>query len=140
MNQKPYFPVLAFAICGLAAAVVAHPRYRPLDAPADSSAQQIEQGQKLFGSRCGICHAAPNNTGSLMLARRLGKDRSLLAERTDLKADYIRKVSRVGIGSMPPLTRIEVPDSELDLIVAYLTRPESARAAEKSRSSGAAHE
>src|SRR5579872_3219250 len=138
MNGKPYFLIAAFVICGLAVAVVARPRSRPIDALADSSAQQISQGQKLYESRCGICHAAQNNTGSLMLARRLGKDRSLLAERTDLKADYIRKVSRVGIGSMPPLTRIEVPDSELDLIVAYLTRPESARAAERSRSSGAA--
>lgn len=140
MSGKHYFSIVAFVICGLAVAVVARPRSESNGLAADSSAQQIAQGEKLYESRCGICHAAPNNTGSLMLARRLGKDRSLLAQRTDLKADYIRKVSRVGIGSMPPLTRIEVPDSELDLIVAYLARPESARAAEKPRSSGATHE
>jgi mono/diheme cytochrome c family protein len=140
MSGKAYFSILAFVICGLAAVVLARPRSESSGRTADTSAQQIERGQKLFGARCGICHAAPHNTGSLMLARRLGKDRSLLADRTDLKADYIRKVSRVGIGSMPPLTRIEVPDSELDLIVTYLTRPESARTAERLRSSGAAHE
>ena len=64
-----------------------------------------------------------------MLGRRLGKDKALLAARTDLSAEYIKKITRVGINSMPPHTRIEVPDSELDLIAAYLTRPASERGA-----------
>lgn len=62
-----------------------------------------------------------------MLGRRLGKDRALLETRTDLSAEYIRKITRVGINTMPRHNRIEVPDSELDLIAVYLARPASAR-------------
>ena len=93
----------------------------------DDSAQKIEEGKQLFHARCGYCHLA-GGTGTIMLARRLGKDRSLLEERTDLNVDYIKKITRVGINGMPPHNRIEVPDSELDAIAMYLTRPASARA------------
>jgi hypothetical protein len=65
---------------------------------------------------------------------------ALLDARTDLSVEYIKKITRVGINSMPPHNRIELPDSELDLIAVYLTRPASARAAESSGSSGKAHE
>jgi mono/diheme cytochrome c family protein len=92
----------------------------------DDSQQKIEEGKKLFHERCGYCHLA-GGTGTIMLARRLGKDRSLLEERTDLTQEYIKKITRVGINGMPPHNRIEVPDSELDLIAIYLTRPASAR-------------
>ena len=91
-------------------------------------ASKVEQGKALFNARCGYCHLA-GGTGTQMLGRRLGKDKALLASRTDLSVEYIKKITRVGINSMPPHTRIEVPDSELDLIAAYLTRPESERGA-----------
>jgi mono/diheme cytochrome c family protein len=94
----------------------------------DASASKIAEGKALFNARCGYCHLA-GGTGTLMLGRRLGKDKGLLAARTDLSAEYIKKITRVGINSMPPHTRIEVPDSELDLIAAYLTRPASERGA-----------
>jgi mono/diheme cytochrome c family protein len=105
----------------------------------DEPAQKLEEGKKLFHARCGYCHLA-GGTGTLMLGRRLGKDRALLESRTDFTAEYIRKITRVGINSMPPHTRIELPDSELDLIAAYLTRPASARAPENPGSNGGAHE
>jgi mono/diheme cytochrome c family protein len=82
---------------------------------ADDSAQKLDEGDKLFHSRCGYCHLA-GGTGTIMLGRRLGKDRALL-----------EKITRAGINSMPPHTRIEVPDSELELIAAYIARPASAR-------------
>ena len=104
---------------------------------ADDSAQKIEAGNRLFQERCGYCHLA-GGTGTIMLARRLGKDRSLLEERTDLNAEYLKKITRVGINGMPPHNRIEVPDRELDLIAIYLTRPVSARAADTTRSKGSA--
>ncbi|HTW24639.1 MAG TPA: cytochrome c [Candidatus Baltobacteraceae bacterium] len=90
------------------------------------STPDIEKGKTLFHAKCGYCHLA-GGTGTMMLGFRLGKDKSLLENRTDLSATYIEKVARSGIGSMPRLTRIEVPDSELKLIAAYLTRPASAR-------------
>lgn len=105
----------------------------------DDSAQKIEEGKKLFHERCGYCHLA-GGTGTIMLGRRLGKDRSLLEERTDLNLEYIKKITRVGINSMPPHNRIELPDSELDLIATYLTRPASARASADPEPKGGAHE
>ncbi len=95
--------------------------------PSADSAQSYAEGEKLFHARCGYCHLA-GGTGTIMLGRRLGNDRALLAQRTDLTVAYVEKITRVGINGMPPHTRIEVPDSELDLIAAYLTRPASARA------------
>ena len=95
---------------------------------SEGSAHKMAEGKALFQARCGYCHLV-GGTGALMLGRRLGKDKALLATRTDLSVEYIKKITRVGINSMPPHTRIEVPDSELDLIAAYLTRPASERGA-----------
>jgi mono/diheme cytochrome c family protein len=126
MNAKTYVPLpgcltrlalFVAAACLAATCVAARGR--------DDSAQKLEDGKKLFHARCGYCHLA-GGTGTIMLGRRLGKDRSLLEERTDLSAEYVKKITRVGINSMPPHNRIELPDSELDLIAAYLTRPASA--------------
>lgn len=104
---------------------------------ADDAALKIEEGKKLFHQRCGYCHLA-GGTGTIMLARRLGRDRSRLEERTDLNADYIKRITRVGINGMPPHNRIELPDGELDLIALYLTRPASLRAAEGAEGKGGA--
>lgn len=116
------------------AAVLAAPlffaltRETPISQAAARSddAQRSAQGQELFDTLCGICHEA-GGTGAIMLSRRLGKDRSILATRTDLDSDYVHRIVRAGIGSMPPFSRIEVTDSELDSIAAYLTRPASDR-------------
>jgi mono/diheme cytochrome c family protein len=104
---------------------------------ADDSAHKTEEGRKLFHERCGYCHLA-GGTGTIMLARRLGKDRSLLEERTDLNPEYIKKITRVGINGMPPHNRIELPDSELELIAIYLTRPRSVRVPDSAESKGGA--
>jgi hypothetical protein len=56
-----------------------------------------------------------------MLGRRLGEESALLAERDDLAADYVRFVVRNGLVSMPPLTRVEATEAELDRIVGFLT-------------------
>jgi mono/diheme cytochrome c family protein len=93
---------------------------------AADSAQKLEEGNRLFHARCGYCHLA-GGTGTYMLGRRLGKERALLESRTDLTSEYIRKITRVGLNTMPRHNRIELPDSELDLIAAYLTRPVSVR-------------
>ncbi len=85
---------------------------RPLDPPG---------GERLFYARCGYCHAQ-GGTGTMMLARRLGQDRSLLASRSDLQTAYIKGIVRRGLNSMPPLTRVEVTNPELDQIAAFLTR------------------
>jgi len=120
---------VAVALALAMVATVAAPRTVANNQKKDA-ASQLEQGNKLFHAKCGYCHLQ-GGTGTIMLGFRLGKDKALLEDRTDLSADYIRHVARAGIGSMPRLTRIEVPDSELNSIAAYLTRPASARAAAK---------
>jgi mono/diheme cytochrome c family protein len=120
-------PYLSFA--GLMTLVISiglgHPHAAQSKPVADSS-QNYAEGEKLFLARCGYCHLA-GGTGTIMLGRRLGKDRALLGERTDLTSEYVKKITRVGINGMPPHTRIEVPDSELELIAAFIARPASAR-------------
>jgi len=81
----------------------------------------------VFEIHCGICHEQMG-TGTMTLARRLGRDHALLADRTDLNPDYIHQAVRAGIGSMPPQTRVDLTDAELARVIAYLTRPASARA------------
>lgn len=80
--------------------------------------------KQAFAARCAKCHAEAG-TGTFMLGRRLGKDRAMLERRTDLPPELIRHVVRHGIVSMPPITRVEVTDEELDAIVRYLTRKQN---------------
>jgi mono/diheme cytochrome c family protein len=128
MKKKPWFkflflPLLLLSLScpeGFAGAGIARPQ------TADRSAQPFAQGKKLFYARCGYCHL-PGGTGTYMLGKRLGKDRALLETRTDLTAEYVRKITRVGMNTMPKHNRIELPDVELDLIAAYLSRAVSDR-------------
>lgn len=78
-------------------------------------------GGQLFERRCGVCHLK-GQTGTIILERRLGPQRALLADRTDLTPEYIRFVVRQGLVNMPRLTRVELPDAELEAISAYLRR------------------
>ena len=91
-------------------------------APAGAGSADVAAGEQLFAARCALCHIgfAP---GTIMLGRRLGQQRALLAERSDLAGDYVRYVVRHGLLSMPPLTRVDLSDTELTQVVAFLTRP-----------------
>ncbi len=55
-------------------------------------------------------------------ARRDGRDarQGLLANRTDLTAEYVETVVRNGKGAMPPLSRVDVTPAELNAIAKYL--------------------
>ena len=101
-------------------AVTGMGQLRPASA-ATQGAGSAGSGEALFLQECGMCHLK-GGTGTMMLARRLGEGKSLLAERNDLPPQYIEMVVRHGINSMPTITRVEVPDAELQEIVRYLTR------------------
>ena len=101
------------------------PVARPSAADTASPATRAS-GAELFNPHCGICHLQMG-PGTIMLGRRLGPDHALLDERLDLDAAYIKQVVRNGIGGMPPQTRVDLTDNELDRIAGYLTRPESER-------------
>ncbi|MCX7034999.1 MAG: cytochrome c [Proteobacteria bacterium] len=97
----------------------------PVAGWADELTAQQSAGQKVFAHRCGMCHRE-GGTGTFVLARRLGAAQSLLEQRTDLKPEYIRYVVRWGLVNMPRLSRVEVPDPDMNQLVAYLTRPRPA--------------
>ena len=77
--------------------------------------------EAVFLARCQYCHVQLG-PGTITLARRLGEEDALLANRTDLTEDYVKTVVRHGLNTMPALTRVEVSDAELELIAEYLTR------------------
>ena len=118
MRKRWIAPLAALLV---AAALPAAP------ALAGAGSDVVAAGEQLFTGRCALCHVgfAP---GTIMLGRRLGKERALLAGRTDLAADYVRHVVRHGLLGMPPFTRVDLTDAELGQVVAFLTRPRAAAA------------
>lgn len=79
------------------------------------------EGERLYGQECAFCHAG-RNTGTIMLGRRMDPAQAELHKRTDLQADYVKAVVRNGLVNMPPLSKVELPDEELDKIAAWLAR------------------
>ncbi len=92
-------------------------------AAADQSglSAQEQEGKRLFNHTCVYCHSA-GVWGTNRLAKRMDKEHALLENRTDLSAAQIQAVVRNGIGSMPPLRKTELSDSDVQAIAAYLTR------------------
>jgi len=88
--------------------------------PTTLSSQQA-RGKQVYNGLCVFCHAA-GLWGTTTLAKRMDKQHAVLDGRTDLAPATIRVAVRVGIGSMPPLRKTEVSDSDLDAVIAYLTR------------------
>jgi mono/diheme cytochrome c family protein len=110
-QRAPGWLLICMALC------VAGGASRAADAAQGDS---IEQGKAAFTHRCAMCHRE-GQTGTFVLARRLGKEKSLLEQRTDLQPAYIRVVVRQGLVNMPRLSRVEMPDPDLDAVIAYLT-------------------
>ncbi|MFC7048785.1 c-type cytochrome [Emcibacter nanhaiensis] len=81
-------------------------------------------GEVLFSNRCGACHL-PGGMGTNLLTKQRVEagyppESGLLANRTDLTAQYVIEVVRHGKVAMPPQTRVDVTDAELAQIAAYL--------------------
>ncbi|RLA00073.1 MAG: cytochrome c [Gammaproteobacteria bacterium] len=80
-------------------------------------------GKKVFNKWCIHCHAAGNDyPGTWKLSLRLGKEKSVLAERKDLNSEYIKYIVRNGFGGMPLFRRIEISDDELNALTNYLVK------------------
>jgi len=120
----------AIALLSLTAATGAMGQARP--ASAEQEDRGSHSGEALFLRECGICHL-PGGTGTMMLSRRLGEGKSFIAERGDLAPQYVEMVVRRGVNSMPTITRVELPDAELQAIIGYLT---GKRAQQGTRASG----
>jgi mono/diheme cytochrome c family protein len=92
--------------------------------PEGDRLRGAKDGERLFSNRCGACHLAGGMGTNLLAKERTaaGKppESGLFANRKDLTATYVKTVVRNGKLAMPPLTRVDVTDAELDAIARYL--------------------
>jgi mono/diheme cytochrome c family protein len=90
-------------------------------------------GKAVFDKWCEPCHGsvAPKNVmfgngalagTSALAVKYKGKLPAVLEERTDLTSAMIKTVVRHGLYGMPITRKTEVSDTELEDVVAYLTR------------------
>lgn len=83
-------------------------------------------GETLYSNRCGTCHLAGGMGTNLITVQQMKAgnppEMGLLANRTDLTADYVKQVVRNGKVAMPPISRVEVTDAELEAIAAFLAK------------------
>lgn len=77
----------------------------------------------IFGEKCGMCHRAMG-MGSVILGRRYEGAQALLENRDNLSGQFIRTVVRQGYNNMFPLSRGEVSDEQLEMIIKHLTKAE----------------
>ncbi|GHC95777.1 c-type cytochrome [Novosphingobium pokkalii] len=81
-------------------------------------------GKVLFEAHCGYCHLAGGMGSNLITKQQVmmghAPDQGLLANRSDLTADYVKAVVRNGKGAMPIQTRVDITDAELDAVARYL--------------------
>lgn len=85
-----------------------------------------KNGEALFSNRCGACHLAGGMGTNLLTKERMAlrepPESGLLTNRKDLTRAYVKVVVRRGKLAMPPLTRVDVTDAELDAIARYLAK------------------
>ena len=79
-----------------------------------------------FEHSCGYCHL-PGGMGSNLLTKQMlmmkrPPSDGVLTNRKDLSAAYVKAVVRNGKGAMPPQTRVDLTDAELDVVAAYLAK------------------
>jgi mono/diheme cytochrome c family protein len=93
-------------------------------APSGDRLAQGRDGQALFSHHCGYCHLVGGMGTNLLTKQRVAlkeaPEAGLLANRTDLTADYVRSVVRMGKGAMPRQTKVDITDSELNSVATYL--------------------
>jgi mono/diheme cytochrome c family protein len=92
--------------------------------PAGDRLAGGKDGAVLYSNRCGACHLVGGMGTNLLTKQRmmLGEppEQGLLTNRTDLTQTYVKLVVRQGKLAMPPLSRVEVTDAELDAIATVL--------------------
>jgi mono/diheme cytochrome c family protein len=94
------------------------------EAPAGDRLAAGRDGKALFEHNCGACHLTGGMGTNLLTKQQMmaGKppEMGLLTNRTDLTADYVKSVVRMGKMAMPPQTRVDISDAELESVASYL--------------------
>jgi cytochrome c5 len=100
------------------------PPYQMRPEQPSGSRLAASDGQRAYELRCGYCHLAGGMGTNLLIKQRMavgeGPEMALLANRKDLAPDYVKAVVRQGKNAMPPQTRVDITDAELDAVAAYL--------------------
>jgi mono/diheme cytochrome c family protein len=81
-------------------------------------------GKDVFDQYCAQCHGPGDAPGTVHLGRTRGKDKALLAQRTDLAPEYVEYVVRHGLKSMPPFVPSDLTDAKLKALVGFLAKRE----------------
>jgi mono/diheme cytochrome c family protein len=108
------FALAALAALGIAGVAMAQGMPKPTT-PVDRP--NATGGERLYVEHCAMCHG-PNGMGTGLLGRRV--EPALLEQRDNFNAQYVIMAARRGIGNMPPITRGEVSDADLQQIADYL--------------------
>ena len=84
----------------------------------------LELGERIYVDKCEYCHGDGVQKGGTFIleARYEGALPALLIERTNLTPEYIEAVLRTWTNGMAPFRPTEISESELEALVAYLTR------------------
>jgi mono/diheme cytochrome c family protein len=94
------------------------------EAPAGDRLKPGGDGRVLFEVRCGYCHLVGGMGTNLLTKQRMmmgeAPDKGLLVNRTDLTADYVKSVVRMGKQAMPAQSRVDITDAELEAVSKYL--------------------
>lgn len=91
---------------------------------AFSAAAAAGDGEQVFERWCVHCHGPqPAAPGRLQIERIRGEQYSLLTERSDLTPEYVIAIVRRGLAEMPSFRKTEISDSDLAVLVEFLTTP-----------------
>ena len=89
-----------------------------------AEAAKIERGNEVFQTWCAACHApGPGQPGTQALEYRYqGAMPGALEERNNLSPEYVKYIVRNGLFLMPFFRHVEISDTDLDALAAYLAR------------------
>lgn len=94
--------------------------------PAGNRLATGRKPEAVYQHVCGYCHLPGGMGTNLLVKQRIAAgappETALLTNRTDLTADYIKQVVREGKNAMPPQTRVDITDPELDGVTKWLAK------------------
>jgi (+)-pinoresinol hydroxylase len=88
---------------------------------ADGGANHV--GHAVFKRHCSHCHAPGiDHPGTMLLSVTRGEAFSVLEQRNDLTAEYVRRVVREGLKTMPAFKPTTLTNEELEALADYLKK------------------